>query len=157
MIEQLVEDAEDLVTVELVAKRLARPAFLDAVQAREVAFVGDLPGDVQRRAEVLRRSRGRGDRRGGAQSTTNPFSRRSAMKRGDFALDGPVGVVKAVLQFRGDLTLVAAAFDGADHGRRGGAQREDLLGARLEQDAAELLLTELNVLGKVHAVARSRA
>jgi hypothetical protein len=62
-VEQLVEDGEDLVAVELVGERLARPALLDAVQAGEVALVGDLPGDVERRGEILRLSGSRSGHR----------------------------------------------------------------------------------------------
>jgi hypothetical protein len=62
-VEQLVEDGEDLVAVELVGERLARPALLDAVQAGEVALVGDLPGDVERRREILRLGGGRSGHR----------------------------------------------------------------------------------------------
>ena len=51
---RLLEDAEYLLVGELVVERLARAAFLDAVQAGEIALVGDLPGDVERRAQVAR-------------------------------------------------------------------------------------------------------
>ena len=54
VVHQLVDHAEDLVAAELVRERLARPALLDAVQAGEVALVGDLPRDVERRGEVFR-------------------------------------------------------------------------------------------------------
>ena len=49
VIHHLVDHVEDLPLIELVTKRLARPAFLDAMQAREIALVGNLPGDVKRR------------------------------------------------------------------------------------------------------------
>ena len=52
IVHQLLEHIEDLSLVELVLERLARPAFLDAVQAGEVALVRDLPRDVKRRAEI---------------------------------------------------------------------------------------------------------
>src|ERR1700730_3601769 len=53
MVHQLIQDSEHLRLVELVAKRLPRAALLDAVKAGEVAFVGDLPGDVERCRQVL--------------------------------------------------------------------------------------------------------
>src|SRR6185436_12456046 len=83
----LLERSEHLRLVELVAEALPRAALLDAVHAREVAFVGDLPSHVQRRAQPLG---GRGGRfvasrlpslgtrdRHGLQSSTRPLLRRS--------------------------------------------------------------------------------
>jgi hypothetical protein len=46
VVHQLIEDVEHVLVVELVAKRLAGTALLDAMEAGEVALVGDLPGDV---------------------------------------------------------------------------------------------------------------
>ena len=60
----------------------------------------------------------------------------------------PVG--EALLQARGDRLLVAAGRDLAHDGRAGRIEREDLLGARLEQHAAEFLLAELDEFGQSH-------
>ena len=89
LVQQLREHAEDLLAAQLVAKRLARAALLDAMQAREIAFVGDLPRDVERRTQVSglggrRRRRGNDRRCGrlrghGAVPSSRPFWRRSAM------------------------------------------------------------------------------
>src|SRR5262249_14759231 len=91
LVEHLLEHGEDLLAGELVAKRLAGPALLDAVQAGEVALVGDLPRHVERCAEIAglgrRRcfSRGRrgacrrGRRRIHRQSSASPLARSSAM------------------------------------------------------------------------------
>src|SRR4029077_14352778 len=59
----LIEDTEDLTLRKLVGKRFAGTALLYAVQAREVALVGDLPCDVERRAEFGRAFGLRGRRR----------------------------------------------------------------------------------------------
>ena len=145
LIQQLGEHAHDLLPAQLVAKRLARAALLDAMQAREIAFVGDLPRDVERRTEVsgLRRRRrlGGDDRRRvgrhgahGAVPSSRPLSRRSAMNASDFALDRAVGVAEALLQDRHDLALVATGSKFADDRRGGRIERVDLLGARLEED-----------------------
>ena len=131
VVHQLLEDAEDLLVVELVVKRLAGPAFLDAVQAREVALVGDLPRDVERRAEVARLGGGRRRRRtrGPAVASVASSVTRSVLhqallpqvgdERDDFALDRAVAVVEALLQPRGDRALVAARLDFAHHRGRG--------------------------------------
>ena len=54
MVHELTEDAEHLLLVELILERLAGSAFLDAVEAGEVALVGHLPGDIKRRSEIRR-------------------------------------------------------------------------------------------------------
>ena len=51
-VHELLEHGKDFALAQFVAERFARPAFLDAVQAREIALVGDLPGDVQRGPQV---------------------------------------------------------------------------------------------------------
>jgi hypothetical protein len=53
-VQQLVEDSEYLRRVEFVGEGLPRPALLDAVQAGEIALVGDLSGNIKRRGEILR-------------------------------------------------------------------------------------------------------
>ena len=59
VVHQLVDDGEHLLGAELVGERLARTALLDAVEAREVALVRDLPRDIERRGQVLRLGRRR--------------------------------------------------------------------------------------------------
>jgi hypothetical protein len=77
--DHLVDDGEGVALRELVGKSLARTALLDAVQTGKVALVGDLPRDVERRAEILERGAAyaRGDRRvsrvvAAASVTPNP-------------------------------------------------------------------------------------
>ncbi len=153
-IHQLVEDGEDLVAVELVRERLARPALLDAVQAGEVALVGDLPGDVQRRGEILRlggrRSRSR------HHPSTRPRWRRSARKAATSRSIAPPWSAKRSFS-RAAIVASSPLRDLAHHGRGRRVEGEDLFGARLEQHAAELLLAELDVLGQAHAIAPSNS
>ena len=78
------------------------------------------------------------------QSSTRPLCRSSAMKRDDFALDLVGAVVEALFQPRDDHVLVAAGLDlPHDSGCRR-IEREDLLGAGLEEDAAEFLFAEFD-------------
>src|SRR4029079_5709573 len=51
--QKLIEDPEQRGFVELAAKSLAGAAFLDAMQAREIALVRDLPCDVERCREIF--------------------------------------------------------------------------------------------------------
>ena len=60
LVNELVDDGEHFVVSQLIVKGLARPALLDAVQACEVAFVGDLPRDVEGRRKIVAGCRGHG-------------------------------------------------------------------------------------------------
>jgi hypothetical protein len=160
VVHELVEHGKDLRRVELVRKGLARPALLDAMQAGEVALVGDLPRNVERRGQILGlgRCRRRNGRLGGrtrrhlGHSSTlhEPALAQIGDEGGDFALDRPVAVVKALFQSGHDRALIATGFDLAHDGRGRRVEGEDLLGARLEEHAAEFLLAELHVFRQLH-------
>ena len=133
------QHAEDLLPVELVAERLAGAAFLDAVEAGEVALVRDLPGDVERRAEIASDSvaaslRYRRTAAAAADVAVcfrildQPLRRRSAMKATTSRSIALVRIVEGFLQAAHDVLLVATRLDLA-HDRGGDrVEREHLLG-----------------------------
>src|SRR5688572_19915997 len=71
-------------------------------------------------------------------------------QRDDVALDCALRIGKAIREPHADRVLVAAGLYLAHDGRRRRVQRVHLFASRLEEDAAELLFTELHVLGKAH-------
>ena len=155
VVHQLFEHSEDLLAAQLVLERLAGAAFLDAMQAREIALVGDLPRDVERRAQVS--GLGGAGVVAGCRRCGRSLSRRRSSSRPFCAQIGDEApALRARLRrrhprkrsFRID-TISRSSRTGRDLAHdcgRGGVERVDLLGARLEKDAAELLLTKLTYL-----------
>src|SRR6476660_6017893 len=75
-----------------------------------------------------------------------------AQERAHFVPDGPGVAVAALNDTHRDLVLVAPCRDFAHDGGGRRVQRKDLFRLGLEQDTAEFLLPELNVLRKLHFV-----
>src|SRR5262245_51109331 len=161
-IHRLGEEAEYLVLVQFIVERLARPAFLDAVEAREVALVRDLPGDVERRTEITRAGSSRSGRRDDNVGRTSrcllahrlvlqqPLLPQLRDVRERLAFDHALRVVEALLQSPNDGALVTARSDLAYYSRSSGVEREDLLGTGLEQHPPELFFAEFGVFVEFH-------
>ncbi len=125
MVHQLIDHFEHLSAIEFVLKSLPRSAFLDAMQAREIALVGNLPGDIKRRRQVLRTSHSR-------RFLQQSLLPKIADKGRHFALDRIWRSAEAIGQARSNLVRSATRFDLAHHRGRGGIEREYLFGACLK-------------------------
>src|SRR4030095_14074175 len=83
-----------------------------------------------------------------------PFFTQLCDEGARLALDRSAAVVETLLQSNGNVALGASGLDLPHHRRCGGIERIDLLGACLEQHAAEFLFAKFHVLRKLHGPRR---